>query len=53
MNSIYIYGASGHGLVVADIKILWQTFLKVVKRSDISATNSVTIEKFRGNNSEK
>lgn len=33
-----------------DIKILWLTFLKVVKRSDISSTTSVTMEKFSGNN---
>ncbi len=32
-----------------DIKILWMTFLKVVKRSDISSSSSVTMEKFRGN----
>jgi undecaprenyl phosphate N,N'-diacetylbacillosamine 1-phosphate transferase len=32
-----------------DIKILWMTFLKVVKRSDISSTSSATMEKFRGN----
>ncbi|QKF73461.1 sugar transferase [Aliarcobacter faecis] len=33
-----------------DIKILWFTFLKVVKRSDISSSTSSTMEKFRGNN---
>lgn len=32
-----------------DIKILWMTFLKVVKRSDISSSSSATMEKFRGN----
>ena len=32
-----------------DIKILWMTFLKVVKRSDISSSSSETMEKFRGN----
>lgn len=32
-----------------DIKILWMTFLKVVKRSDISSNTSVTVEKFTGN----
>ncbi len=32
-----------------DLKILWLTFLKVLKRSDISSNNSVTVEKFRGN----
>lgn len=31
-----------------DIKILWLTFLKVVKRSDISSDTSVTMEKFTG-----
>lgn len=31
-----------------DIKILWLTFLKVLKRSDISSSNSVTAEKFKG-----
>jgi lipopolysaccharide/colanic/teichoic acid biosynthesis glycosyltransferase len=32
-----------------DMKILWMTFLKVVKRSDISSNTSVTMEKFTGN----
>lgn len=32
-----------------DMKILWLTFLKVVKRSDISSDTSSTMEKFRGN----
>ena len=31
-----------------DIKILWLTFLKVVKRSDISSDSSATMEKFQG-----
>jgi len=31
-----------------DIKILWMTFLKVVKRSDISSNTSATMERFRG-----
>jgi undecaprenyl phosphate N,N'-diacetylbacillosamine 1-phosphate transferase len=31
-----------------DIKILWMTFLKVVKRSDVSSTTCVTMEKFTG-----
>ena len=31
-----------------DIKILWLTFLKVVKRSDISSDTSATMEKFEG-----
>jgi len=33
-----------------DMKILWMTFLKVVKRSDISSNTSATMEKFRGSN---
>jgi undecaprenyl phosphate N,N'-diacetylbacillosamine 1-phosphate transferase len=32
-----------------DMKILWLTFLKVVKRSGISSSSSATMEKFRGN----
>ena len=31
-----------------DIKILWMTFLKVLKRSDISSNTTVTMEKFEG-----
>jgi len=31
-----------------DMKILWLTFLKVVKRSDISSNTSATMEKFTG-----
>jgi undecaprenyl phosphate N,N'-diacetylbacillosamine 1-phosphate transferase len=31
-----------------DMKILWMTFLKVIKRSDISSNTSVTMEKFTG-----
>ncbi|PUE63748.1 undecaprenyl phosphate N,N'-diacetylbacillosamine 1-phosphate transferase [Arcobacter caeni] len=31
-----------------DIKILWMTFLKVIKRSDISSSSSATMEKFTG-----
>jgi lipopolysaccharide/colanic/teichoic acid biosynthesis glycosyltransferase len=31
-----------------DIKILWLTFLKVIKREDISSTKNVTMEKFKG-----
>ena len=34
-----------------DMKILWMTFLKVVKRSDISSDTSVTMEKFKGSES--
>ena len=33
---------------VLDMKILWMTFLKVVKRSDISSSTSTTMEKFIG-----
>ncbi len=33
-----------------DMKILWLTFLKVLKRSDISSNTNVTMEKFKGNN---
>jgi len=32
-----------------DMKILWMTFLKVIKRSDISANSHATMEKFEGN----
>jgi len=32
-----------------DMKILWMTFLKVIKRSDISSDTSVSMEKFKGN----
>ena len=31
-----------------DMKILWMTFLKVLKRSDISSSTSTTMEKFTG-----
>jgi len=31
-----------------DMKILWMTFLKVVKRSDINSKTSATMEKFTG-----
>lgn len=31
-----------------DMKILWMTFLKVLKRSDISSDTSATMEKFMG-----
>jgi lipopolysaccharide/colanic/teichoic acid biosynthesis glycosyltransferase len=31
-----------------DIKILWMTFLKVIRRSDISSDSSATMEKFEG-----
>jgi len=32
-----------------DVKILWMTFLKVLKRSDISSSTSMSMEKFVGN----
>ena len=32
-----------------DMKILWMTFLKVIKRSDVSSSTSMTMEKFMGN----
>ena len=35
-----------------DMKILWMTFLKVVKRSDISSSSSATMEKFTGSKNE-
>ena len=31
-----------------DMKIMWMTFLKVFKRSDVSSTTSLTMEKFEG-----
>jgi undecaprenyl phosphate N,N'-diacetylbacillosamine 1-phosphate transferase len=31
-----------------DLKILWLTFLKVVKRNDISSNGSATIKKIEG-----
>ena len=37
---------------VLDMKILWMTFLKVVKRSDISSSSSATMEKFTGSKDE-
>lgn len=33
-----------------DIKILWMTFINVIKRKGISADGHVTMEEFRGNN---
>lgn len=32
-----------------DIKIMFKTIIKVIKRSDINSNTSVTMEKFRGN----
>lgn len=37
-----------HYSFILDLKILWLTFLKVLKRSDISSSTSVTMEKFKG-----
>ncbi len=31
-----------------DVKILWMTFLKVIRRKDISSSSSATMEKFKG-----
>ncbi len=31
-----------------DLKIMWMTFLKVIKRSDVNSSSSVTMEKFEG-----
>ena len=39
-----------HISFLLDMKILWLTFLKVIKRDGISSNTSVTIEKFKGNN---
>jgi undecaprenyl phosphate N,N'-diacetylbacillosamine 1-phosphate transferase len=33
-----------------DVKILWMTFLKVIRRKDISSSSSATMEKFKGEN---
>lgn len=37
-----------HQSFLLDMKIFWMTFLKVVKRSDISSDTAVTMEKFEG-----
>ncbi len=37
-----------HQSFLLDMKILWLTFLKVIKRSDISSDTSATMEKFTG-----
>ena len=34
---------------ILDIKVLWMSFLKVLKRDGISQSNHVTMEKFKGN----
>lgn len=33
---------------ILDMKILWMTFLKVIQRSNVSSSTSVTMEKFKG-----
>lgn len=38
-----------HQSFLLDVEILWMTFLKVVRRSDISSDSSATMEKFMGN----
>ncbi len=40
-----------HQSILLDLKIIWMTFLKVVKRSDINSNTSVTMEKFQGSKS--
>jgi len=37
-----------HQSFLLDMKILWLTFLKVIKRSDISSSTTATMEKFKG-----
>ncbi len=39
-----------HQSFALDMKILWMTFIKVVKKEDISQQGQVTMEKFTGNN---
>lgn len=39
-----------HQSFTLDMKILWITLLKVVKKSDINSNTDVTMEKFRGSN---
>ena len=43
-----VWYIDNHSLLL-DIKILWMTLLKVIKRSDISSSSSITVEKFQGN----
>ncbi len=38
-----------HCSFLLDLRILFLTFLKLIKRSDISSPNHVTMEKFKGN----
>ena len=40
----YVYNQS----FLLDLKILWMTFLKVIRRKDISSSSSATMEKFKG-----
>lgn len=37
-----------HQSFLLDMRILWMTFLKVLHRNDINSKNSVTMEKFKG-----
>ena len=37
-----------HQSFLVDMKILWLTFLKVIKRSDVHSATSVSMEKFEG-----
>ncbi|QSZ41445.1 lipid carrier--UDP-N-acetylgalactosaminyltransferase [Sulfurimonas aquatica] len=43
-----IWYVDNHSFIL-DIKILWLTFLKVIKRSDISSSSAQTMETFKGN----
>ena len=38
-----------HQSFLLDLKIIWMTFLKVIRRSGISSDTHVTMEKFKGN----
>jgi len=42
-----------HQSFLLDMKIMWMTFLKVIKRSDVSSVSSVTMEKFNGSRDEE
>lgn len=42
-----------HQSFLLDMKILWMTFLKVARRSDISSNTSKTMEKFKGSKNVK
>ena len=39
-----------HCSFVTDLKVIWRTIIKVIKRSDINSATSVTMEPFNGNN---